>query len=186
MTLLTRTASCPTLAGRPCAALLCFLFFGLAPLAIVADRTSDEFLTGYLASIIERDLHWARDSYILTIVNGVATITLFEEDLMRREAVAKQLRSIDGLQRITVMVKPVHVEKPGGLSGLLGITGETKVFPTGDLFRPLIADPKQPQFFVGMSNFNSSDVDYIMASVGFGETFGIYRSSAALRETACN
>ena len=30
----------------------------------------------------------------------------------------------------------------------MGITGEGEAFPTGDLFRPLLADPKQPQFFV--------------------------------------
>jgi hypothetical protein len=31
---------------------------------------------GYIASILERDLHWERDSYILKIADGVATITL--------------------------------------------------------------------------------------------------------------
>ena len=57
----------------------------------------------------------------------------------------------------------------------MGITGEGEAFPTGDLFRPLIADPKQPQFFVSINRFKSSGVQYTMASVGFGETFGMYR-----------
>ncbi|MBV5319237.1 MAG: DUF1207 domain-containing protein [Desulfobulbaceae bacterium] len=174
MTLLKRTATSPNIA-RLGATLLGLLFFGLTPLAGAADRASDQFLTGYMASIIERDLHWERNSYILTVVDGVATITLFKEDPMRQEAADKQLRAIDGVQRVTVVVKPAHTEKPGAIAGLLGITGETKVFPTGDLFRPLVADPKQPQFFVGVTSFNSADTDYIMASVGFGETFGLYR-----------
>ena len=59
---------------------------------MAADRAGDEFLTGYVASILERDLHWERDSYILKIVNGVAVITLFKDDPMRREAADKQLR----------------------------------------------------------------------------------------------
>jgi hypothetical protein len=33
----------------------------------------------------------------------------------------------------------------------MGITGEGEAFPMGDLFRPLIADPKQPQFFVSFN-----------------------------------
>jgi len=57
----------------------------------------------------------------------------------------------------------------------MGVTGQVEAFPVGDLFRPLIADPKQPQFFVSFLNFRSSDLRYNMASVGFGETFGMYR-----------
>jgi hypothetical protein len=37
-----------------------------------------------------RDLHWERDSYILKIVNRLATITLFKDDPVRREAAEKQ------------------------------------------------------------------------------------------------
>jgi hypothetical protein len=139
-------------------------------------RVSDEFLTGYMASILERDLHWGKNSYILKIVNGVATITLFQEDPMRREAVDKQVRSIDGVQEVSIVVRPADTEKPGPAARLVGITGQGEAFPTGDLFRPLLADPKQPQFFVGLNSFKSSAAQrFIMASVGFGETFGLYK-----------
>jgi hypothetical protein len=57
----------------------------------------------------------------------------------------------------------------------MGITGEGEAFPMGDLFQPLIADPKQPRFFVGINRFKSPGGRYTMASVGFGETFGMYR-----------
>jgi len=150
------------------------LFFPLR-FAEAADRAGDEFLTGYIASILERDLHWERDSYILKIVNGVATITLLKDAPERREAVDKQLRTIDGLQGITIRVKPADAGKPGAVSSFMGITGEAEAFPIGDLFRPLIADPKQPQFFVNINSFRSLGERYTMASVGFGETFGLYR-----------
>ena len=88
------------------------LLFASFP-AVAADRTGDEFLTGYIASILERDLHWERDSYILKVVDGVATITLFKDDPMRREAADKQLRAIDGLQEMTIVVKPARPAKPG-------------------------------------------------------------------------
>jgi hypothetical protein len=76
---------------------------------------------------------------------------------------------------IAIVVKPADAGKPGVVSRITGITGESEAFPTGDLFRPLLADPKQSQFFVSINNFESSGVRYTMASVGFGETFGLYR-----------
>ena len=175
VTMLLRITTCLNVTGRLCAVTLCLmLFFPFSP-AVAADRAGDEFLTGYIASILERDLRWERDSYILKVVNGVATITLFKEDSMRREAADKQLRAIDGLQGIAIVVKPAHAGKPGAVSRFMGLTGEAEAFPTGDLFRPLIADPKQPQFFVSFGRFKSSGMGYTMASVGFGETFGLYR-----------
>jgi hypothetical protein len=175
MTMLMRIATCLNVTGRLCAASLCLmLFFSFSP-AVAADRTSDEFLTGYIASILERDLHWQRDSYSLKIVNGVATITLFKDDPVRREAADTQLRTIEGLQGIAIVVKPADAGEPAAVSRFLGLTGEAEGFPTGDLFRPLIADPKQPQFFVSINRFRSSGERFTMASVGFGETFGLYR-----------
>jgi len=163
------------LTGHLCAASLFLMPLFPSPPAVAADRAGDEFLTGYIVSILDRDLHWERDSYILKIVNGVAAITLFKDDLMRREAAHKQLRTIDGLQGITIVVKPADAAKPEAVGSFMGITGQGEALPTGDLFRPLIADPKQPQFFVSFNHFRSSGVQYTMASVGFGETFGIYR-----------
>ena len=154
--------------------LFLMLFFGSFA-AAATDRTGDAFLTGYVASILERDLQWQRDSYVLKIKNGIARITLFADDPVRRQAVDRQLRSIDGLQGITVAIQPEHAEKPGIVGRTLGISSDAEAFPTGDLFRPLIADPKQPQFFVSVNSFSSLGERYPRASVGFGETFGLYR-----------
>ena len=173
MTMLMRIATYFNVAFCLCAVALCLMLFSPASPALAVN--SDEFLTGYIASILERDLHWERDSYILKIVNGVATITLFKDDLVRREAAEKQLRTIDGLQEVAIVVEPAERSKPGAVSRVMGLTGEGKVFPVGDLFRPLLADPKQPQFFVSINRFKSLGVRYTVASVGFGETFGMYR-----------
>ncbi len=173
--MLLRITTCLNITGRLCAASLCLMLLFPSLPAMAADRAGDEFLTGYVASILERDLQWERDSYILKIVNGVATITLYKEDPMRQEAADKQLRAIDGLNGITIVVKPADADKPEAVSSFMGVTGQGEAFPVGDLFRPLIADPKQPQFFVSFLNFRSSDLRYNMASVGFGETFGMYR-----------
>ena len=156
--MLLRITTCLNVTGRLCAASLCLMLLFPSPPAVAADRSGDEFLTGYVASILERDLNWERDSYILKIVNGVATITLYKDDPMRQEAADKQLRAIDGLQGITIVVKPADAGKPEAVSSFMGVTGQGEAFPTGDLFQPLIADPKQPRFFVSLRSFSSLDV----------------------------
>jgi hypothetical protein len=161
--------------GSLCSVALCLMLLFASSPAAAADRVGDEFLTGYIASVLERDLHWQRNSYRLKVEGGVATITLFKDDLVRREAADKQLRTIDGLRKVAIVVDPADRGKPGAVSRVMGLTGEGKVFPVGDVFRPLLADPKQPQFFVSINHFESSDVQYTVASVGFGETFGMYR-----------
>ena len=167
---------CFRVAGRLYAAFLCLMiiFLSCPSPVLAADRTNNEFLAGYVSSILERILHWESDSYLLRMRNGMARITLFEDDPARQEDI-EQLRDIDGLRSITVVVRPSNTENPEAVGSFMGITGEGEAFPTGDLFRPLIADPKQPQFFVGLNNFKFSDDHYIRASVGFGETFGLYR-----------
>ncbi len=158
-----------------CVASLCLLLLSPAHPAVAVDRIGDEYLTGYMASVLERDLHWERGSYRLKVVNGMVTVTLYEEDSVRRAAADKELRGIDGVQGVTIVVKSTDIEKPGVISRFVGITGQGEAFPTGDLFRPLLADPKQPQFFVSFNNFEVGDEHYIRAAVGFGETFGLYR-----------
>ena len=85
-----------------CAIALCLMLLFTSSPAVAADRAGDDFMTGYIASVLERDLHWERDSYSLKIVNGVATITLFKDDPMRQEAAAKELRTIDGLRGVAL------------------------------------------------------------------------------------
>jgi hypothetical protein len=137
---------------------------------------SDEYLTGYVASILERDLGWEKNSYLLKMDNGVATITVFKEDPIRREAVDKKVRTLNGLRGVTLLVDPVDPDRAGAFSRFLGLTGDVESFPVGDVFRPLLADPKQPQFFVSVVRFHTPGVRrYNLAAVGFGETFGFYR-----------
>jgi hypothetical protein len=175
VTMLLGMATCVNVTGRLFAAFLCLMLLFTSLPAMAANRAGDEFLTGYVASILERDLNWERDSYMLKIFNGVATITLYKEDPIRQEAADKQLRAIDGLKGVTIVVKPADAVKPEAEGSFMGVTAQGETFPVGDLFWPLIADQKQPRFFVSLLSFSSLDVRYTMASVGFGETFGIYR-----------
>ncbi|MBS0184111.1 MAG: DUF1207 domain-containing protein [Nitrospira sp.] len=52
----------------------------------------------------------------------------------------------------------------------------SEIFPSDDLFRPLLADPKQPQFFALWQSTTSNVAQSAKSngSVGFGENFGFY------------
>lgn len=49
------------------------------------------------------------------------------------------------------------------------------VFPETKLFKPLLADPKRPRFFAGLTGLNMGPVDSTAALTGFGGQFGAVR-----------
>jgi hypothetical protein len=53
---------------------------------------------------------------------------------------------------------------------------EATFLPVGDLFKPLIADLKQPRFYVSYHRYHYSDGTVNISSVGVGESFGLYRA----------
>jgi len=59
----------------------------------------------------------------------------------------------------------------------------SEMFPSDDLFRPLLADPKQPQFFALWQSTQSRNerTNANIGSVGIGENFGFYT-----RRKGCN
>lgn len=57
--------------------------------------------------------------------------------------------------------------------GVQGLHAQS--FPTGDVFRPLIADPTEPRFFISVLDLHAGDPSYTVASVGAGTNFGLYR-----------
>lgn len=53
-------------------------------------------------------------------------------------------------------------------------------FPVGEVFEPLVADPKEPRFFVSIHRFdNDLRDDFTGAAVGYGETFGLIKKNLA-------
>jgi len=52
---------------------------------------------------------------------------------------------------------------------------DSTFLPRGDLFRPLIADPKEPQFYLSYRVFKFSSEQIHSAVGGYGGVFGLYR-----------
>jgi hypothetical protein len=59
----------------------------------------------------------------------------------------------------------------------LPVLNKVVFLPEGDLFRPLLADPKQPQFYMSYLGYRSDVAHFTAWHVGFGETLGIVRWS---------
>jgi len=57
------------------------------------------------------------------------------------------------------------------------------VFPIGELFEPLVADPKEPQFSAGLHRVNSSGRlgEFTASVVSYGEHFGLMRWQTAAK-----
>lgn len=61
-------------------------------------------------------------------------------------------------------------------SASAGGTEKTVFFPGGDVFAPLVADPKEPRFFASIHRFdNEIRGSFTGAAVGYGESFGLVR-----------
>ncbi|MBL8024522.1 MAG: DUF1207 domain-containing protein [Elusimicrobia bacterium] len=55
------------------------------------------------------------------------------------------------------------------------VAGGLRFFPSNDVFRPLLADPKERQFFMSMLSVKTPTDSYTAWSVGFGESLGLVR-----------
>ncbi len=75
-----------------------------------------------------------------------------------------------GLVLVGVLAAPAAAQPVFGAD-----TEEFNVLPYGHLFRPLIADPKQPRFYMSFLNYNSEVDRFVMGAAGYGEKFGLYR-----------
>ncbi len=157
---------------------------GASALAASHARDEDAFLAGAITTIVEREWGWARDSYRLTVDHGVATLVLLQNGEQRRNWLATHPIRLEGLDGVNVRVETASATSvpPEPISparqevySFLGLTPDTTPFPVGDLFWPLVADPKQPQFFVSFRHYDTPQENISVAAVGYGETFGLYR-----------
>ena len=79
---------------------------------------------------------------------------------------------------VNVMVKTLALRLP--LTALVlfvatTATAEVIGLPTGDLFAPLLADPKEPRFFISALHADSTRRETTVGAVAYGENFGLAR-----------
>lgn len=76
-----------------------------------------------------------------------------------------------GIIALTVLV---HSEIVPDVQGPK-VNGGLRFFPSNDVFRPLLADPKERQFFMSLLEVKTPTRSYTAWSVGFGESLGLLR-----------
>jgi hypothetical protein len=138
----------------------------------------DAYIAGYATAVLERELKLNVRS--LRVRNGVVTIEATELGGVDAARVADALSRIRGFVRLEVVP---GVAKPGTAETAPVTVAAPKVLkeyhagvmPGGQLFQPLIADPRWPHFAAAYQYYiNERDVTHV-AAVSFGETFTLYR-----------
>jgi hypothetical protein len=144
-----------------------------APPTFAAD---DRYLAGYAAAVFERQFNLKSQS--LAVDNGVVTVSAAELGASRRQEVVSALRSIPGVAKVEVVQAPGAAPPGSGEApATTGITRppQTDWLPGGQLFNPLIADPRWPHFSAAYQYYINDRQLGNVSSVSFGETFAFYR-----------
>jgi hypothetical protein len=156
----------------------------LAPAAAPAAETSvdDAYVAGYAAAVLERELKLQPRS--LTVRHGVVTLDAADLQGVDVTRVADALSRVRGFVRVDIRLAPTS---PGVLTGEAPTTTTTTVtpkvikelhsgiMPGGQLFQPLVADPRWPHFAAAYHYYvNEGQITHVGA-VTFGETFTLYR-----------
>jgi len=125
------------------------------------SASGNGYLAGYAAAVLEQRLGWAPGSYELTVSDG--QVRLDARGHTDAEAAQGALASIDGVRRVRLASSGDAVEPAAG-----------RWFPTQELFRPFLADPKEPRFFVSARHYDTSTDTLWLAEVGYGANFPVY------------
>ena len=121
----------------------------------------DAYLAGYAAAVLEQRLGWAAGSYELTVSEGRLRLDAGEH--ADTGAAQSALEGIDGVRRVRLAQQTDAAEPVAG-----------RWFPTAELFRPSIADPKEPRFFISPRHYDTDTEQLWLVEVGYGAVFPVY------------
>ena len=167
------------------AGLLLLVALPVAHPARAAPR-SDDWLEGYAAAVLERELRLSVPS--LRVRGGVLTLSADDLGDADRARALALLGGIRGVSRVEIapappppppvvaVVAPTTVEgEPRPAPGRLADDWHTGLLPGGTLFKPLIADPRWPHFSASYQQYLRDPSLQDVGAVSFGETFALLR-----------
>lgn len=149
-----------------------------AGVPFAAERSGDDaYIAGYASAVLEREFQLSARS--LTVRNGV--VTLHADDLRGVDAarVTDALTRIRGVVRVDVVRGTSTPDMPAPTTTSVTPKGIKEfpggILPGGQLFQPLMADPRWPHFAAAYQYYvNEGEITHVGA-VSFGETFTLYR-----------
>lgn len=152
-----------------------FLLTGLLALESRAAERDDRFLAGYATAVLERNFQLSAAS--LEVNNGVITIRARDLEGVEKERIIAALAELPGVTRVEIIEgAPPRTTAPEEAVEVEAAASE--VFPRGQLFESLLADPRWPHFAASYVNYMGDEELDSVAATSFGETIGFYRSTA--------
>ncbi|HEX6436926.1 MAG TPA: DUF1207 domain-containing protein [Candidatus Binatia bacterium] len=152
--------------------LLCFPFATHA-------ASGDDFIRGYASAVLEREFRLK--DFSVNIAGESVTLISGELTQADYDRVIAALSSIDGVKHVAILDFR-GVEVASSIPQASGIQRATRqavpeyelgFLPGGNLFQPLIADPRWPRFSIGYRYFTDESRNVLSAT--FGETIALYR-----------
>jgi len=148
--------------------------------AAPGKAVGDEFLRGYILSFLEQVFHEGRERVQVAVARGVVTLS---GSVGTPEEIDHIVAAVGTFQGVEHVVNLLEVEDTRGprrwrtwTEWLRPPPGRKSVrFPAGDLFAAPLADQKQPRFHTTWQRWHTAPGTFDIASVGFGENFGLVR-----------
>ena len=145
-----------------------------------ADEPIDDvFLRGYIVSFLDQVLRQGKDQVRVEVESGVVTLSGIVETPEEIDRIVAAVASFRGVEQV---VNRLQVEESTPqrwrtwTEWLRPAQGRKTVrFPAGDLFAAPLADQKQPRFHTTWQRWHTGSGTFDIASVGFGENFGLVR-----------
>ncbi len=154
-----------------------------------APTTSDAYIAGYVAAVLEREFRLTGPAF--QIQNGVVTVYAGDLNEVQQDKIASILAGVRGVSAVRVTAGPPPPRAPNG-PGAADIPSWSppagpsvlaaaqskdepglEVLPRGNLFDPLIADPRWAHFSAAYQYFVDDEEIEHAGAVSFGETFGL-------------
>src|SRR3989441_4530285 len=145
-----------------------------------AEAGSDAYMRGYVVSWLEQTMRRGPDRVKVEVRDGVVTLT---GTLGSPEEIDRVVMAVGSFAGVGRVVNRLQVETPTAhrrwrtwTDWLRPPPGRRTVrFPAGDLFAAPFADQKQPRFHTTWQRWHTGSGEFDIASVGFGEDFGLVR-----------
>ena len=157
------------------------IFLCLAPTLLAARAAGeDDYLRGYIVSWLENDVHAAAGRVAVEVRDGVVTLA---GTVGSPEEIDRIVAAVGSFRGVVRVVNRLEIESGTGrrrwrtwIEWLRPAPGRRTVrFPAGDLFAGPLADQKQPRFHTTWQRWHTASGQFDIASVGFGENFGLVR-----------
>ena len=146
------------------------------------------YVLGYVSAVIEHAFNWDTESYDIAVNDDVVMLTLIQQPgessdalAQRKQIATRELPLVVGVSTVDTRIVTLDITAPttGKIqaddSSALSLSRDGVPFPTGNLFRPLMADPKEPRFFASLRQYETSFGNTTVGAVGFGEHIAFYK-----------